>query len=143
MVILAAIDRSNKATTVLQEADKLAQSFDEEIHILHVLSRSEFMDLERTSVNETGDAVSMQRVRQIAKDHAAEMAKEVSSPSSAVGRMGNPSKEVLKYADEQDARYIVISGRKRSPTGKAFFGSVSQPILLNATCPVVSIVSQD
>nr|WP_268762303.1 universal stress protein [Halorubrum saccharovorum] len=46
----------------------------------------------------------------------------------------------MRYADERDARYIVVSPRRRSKTGKVLFGSVAQSILLNATTPVVSTI---
>lgn len=44
---------------------------------------------------------------------------------------------ILRYAEEHDAASIVMGGRKRSPAGKALFGSVTQSVILNADRPVV------
>lgn len=46
--------------------------------------------------------------------------------------LGNPAEEILAVAEDIDADNIVIGGRKRSPTGKALFGSVTQSVLLDS-----------
>lgn len=38
-----------------------------------------------------------------------------------------------------DADLLIIGGRERSPAGKAFFGSTTQEVLLDAPCPVVFV----
>jgi nucleotide-binding universal stress UspA family protein len=50
---------------------------------------------------------------------------------------GDPAEALIDTADEVDADLIVIGGRKRSPAGKALFGSVTQTVILNAGRPVM------
>jgi nucleotide-binding universal stress UspA family protein len=50
---------------------------------------------------------------------------------------GDPAETIIDAADEVDADLIVIGGRKRSPAGKALFGSVTQTVILNAGRPVM------
>jgi nucleotide-binding universal stress UspA family protein len=50
---------------------------------------------------------------------------------------GDPADQLLEVAQEEDANLIVVAGRKRSPTGKALFGSVTQSVILNAERPVM------
>jgi len=50
---------------------------------------------------------------------------------------GDPADQLLEVAQEADANLIVVAGRKRSPTGKALFGSVTQSVILNAERPVM------
>jgi nucleotide-binding universal stress UspA family protein len=50
---------------------------------------------------------------------------------------GDPAEAIIDAADEADADLIVIGGRKRSPAGKALFGSVTQTVILNAGRPVL------
>lgn len=139
MVITAAVDRSDRSADVLLEAESLAKAFDEPVHVVHVLSQSEFVDMGRTAAEE-GDSFDMDEVREVAEDIAFEAASDLDVPSEVVGLMGEPARKVVEYATEQDAQYIVVAGRNRSPAGKVLFGSVAQSILLNADCPVVSTI---
>lgn len=45
---------------------------------------------------------------------------------------GDPAEQIIALADEIDADLIALSGRKRTPAGKALFGSVVQSVLLSA-----------
>jgi nucleotide-binding universal stress UspA family protein len=49
---------------------------------------------------------------------------------------GEPAETILTVSDELDVDSIIMSGRKRSPSGKAIFGSVTQTVLLSAKRPV-------
>ena len=141
MVIVAAVDRSDRRASVIEEAEALANAFDDDVHVVHVLTRSEFVNLGRTSA-EQNDPIDMDRVREVASDIAADAAADLDVPVESVGLVGNPASRITDYAEQQDARYIVVSGRKRSPTGKALFGSVSQTVLLNADRPVVTAITE-
>lgn len=56
---------------------------------------------------------------------------------SLVGESGDPVERILAVANERDADAISICGRKRSPTGKVLFGSVTQALLLESTLPIL------
>ena len=141
MVIIAAVDRSDRAAEVIRQAKPLAEAFDDNIHVVHVLTRSAFVKLGRTKAEE-GDPIDMDQFIDIATAIAEEATTSLDDPFEAVGLMGDPAKEVVDYAGEYKARYIVVAGRKRSPAGKVLFGSVAQSILLNAECPVVMSTSE-
>lgn len=141
MVIIAAVDQSERAANVVKEAEKLAESFNEPIHIVYALTRSEFLELGITSA-QAEEPVNMEEVKEAAAEIAADAATDLDVPFENVGLVGDAAEEVTRYAEEHDARYIVVAPRKRSRTGKVLFGSVAQSILLNASCPVVSYVEQ-
>ncbi|SEH39779.1 Nucleotide-binding universal stress protein, UspA family [Halopenitus malekzadehii] len=49
---------------------------------------------------------------------------------------GDPADTILEAAAEEQADAIYLGGRKRSPAGKALFGSVTQSVILGAELPV-------
>lgn len=52
---------------------------------------------------------------------------------------GDPADELLAAAADVDANAICVSGRKRRPTGKAVFGSVTQDVILGSDRPVFAV----
>lgn len=143
MTVVAAVDRSSRGPSVVEEGRRLADAFGDDLHVVHVLGQSEFLELERTSVDDTGQPVPMDEVREVASAIAGEAAEDVAPDATAVGLVGDAADEIVRYAEREDARYIVIGGRKRSPVGKAVFGSVTQDVLLSADRPVLSFISRD
>lgn len=55
------------------------------------------------------------------------------------GAVGDHGSTITDLADEVDADRVVVGGRRRSPTGKAVFGSTAQKVLLSAPCPVTFV----
>ncbi|WP_255169543.1 universal stress protein [Natrononativus amylolyticus] len=143
MTIVAAVDRSERTHDVVREAERLAEAFGDDLHVIHVLTRSEFVDLGQTSV-ESGESIDMKRVRAVAREFADEAVgdRTLAVPVETVGLMGDPASRIVEYADDTNARYLVVSPRRRSPAGKAVFGSVAQSVVLNAECPVVSTLAE-
>jgi Universal stress protein family. len=45
----------------------------------------------------------------------------------------------VEMADRLGVDRVVVGGERRSPAGKAVFGSDAQTILLDSTCPVVYV----
>lgn len=50
---------------------------------------------------------------------------------------GDPTDAILRLAADRDVDAIHVGGRKRNPSGKALFGSVTQSVILNAERPVL------
>jgi nucleotide-binding universal stress UspA family protein len=51
----------------------------------------------------------------------------------------NPGEAIVAMAEQRDVDHVVVGGRKRSPVGKAVFGSTTQTVVLNAPCPVTTV----
>ena len=72
---------------------------------------------------------SVRRAREYLDDH--DVAVEIHEDS------GDTVADILGVADDHDVDAIVLGGRKRSPVGKALFGSVTQSVILETDRPVV------
>lgn len=59
------------------------------------------------------------------------------------GSVGPHGQSIVEIARDVGADLIVVGGRKRSPTGKAVFGSTAQEVMLNAPCPVTFVREQE
>lgn len=148
MAILAAIDEKERSRIVARIAFDLAEAFDDTLVALHVMPEEDFQAHKESmqSIPEFRDYSFTQ-----AADSAAEFARKFvlesvdnidSQQIEARGRVGDAAKEILSEADSLGPRFLVISGRRRSPAGKAIFGNTAQQILLNAECPVVTRISE-
>lgn len=139
MPVVAAVDRSERADVVVAQASELADAYGVDLHVVHV----EEFSVGNLQTESTQDPTDVDDVRREAEDIANEIGSRVVDERrfEAVGLVGNPAEEIIRYSKEHDAEYIVVSGRKKSPVGKAIFGSVTQSLLLDAERPVVSIMS--
>jgi nucleotide-binding universal stress UspA family protein len=57
------------------------------------------------------------------------------------GAVGDHGESIVELAKVADADRVVVGGRRRSPAGKAVFGSVAQEVMLSAPCPVTFVRS--
>lgn len=143
MVIVAAVDRADGAEAVVREAASLAEQFDTSLKVVHVLDEQTFLGLEQASVSETGRPIEMDKIRKRAAEIASEAATGVTDNFDAAGLVGNVASQIIRYADSNDARYIVVGGRRQTPVGKVLFGSTAQKVLLGAHQPVLMAYQGD
>ena len=132
MVLLAAVSDTETDESIVAEAARLAEAFDDELHVIYVQTYDSHYEAEADSTDES--------IKQRATATAEAAIEGIDVPTVPVGRIGEPAAEVLEYAETVDTRYIVIGGQKRSPVGKALFGSTTQQILLGATLPVLTVM---
>lgn len=167
MTILAAIGGEYAQDRVVTVGHDLATAYDDELVVVHVMSREQFEDIRGSddittpvvisSADDTGLVyVNSKRASEYNLEEATEDANIVAedcventlsadqrSIVRTEGRVGDPATEVIEEADRVDARFIVVGGRKRSPVGKAVFGSVSQSVILDSERPVVTITRKE
>lgn len=166
MAVLAAVDAEQRPAQTVSVGCDLARQYKDELVVLHVMPQ-ELFDKRRQAMGQTSEVtadsvtpVSYGTVGQQSSDSsgtgytikdgeadAREVAAEVLdetvdnwSQISCQGRVGVPKQEILSEAQRIDARYLVIGGRKRTPIGKAVFGSTTQSILLEADRPVMTVM---
>lgn len=141
MPVLAAVDsdreRSNRPLLIAHE---LAQDLDEELVVLHVLPQ----ETAERRIDNRADYY-LDDAQEDARVIAQEVIEKTLGDSADVrarGRVGAPAEEIIEATARDRVRYLVIGGRRRTPVGKALFGSVTQSILLEADKPVMSVMEE-
>lgn len=173
MTILAAVDGENVPSEPLEVARDLARDLAEELVVMHVMRSETFESIREsetgsysllqglvgpefssrggrdTGGSETGREDETYNVEYAERDAERTAQRVVTgtldeeSDVTFRGHVGDPAEQILGEADRIDARFLVIGGRKRTPVGKAVFGSITQSILLNAELPVVTVMHGD
>jgi nucleotide-binding universal stress UspA family protein len=143
MAILVAIGEDERATETLLQAADLAGAYDDELVVVHAIPEDDAEEhlRELRRIPEFED-MTFEHERERAASYASTVVEETLEDTSRVtikGRIGSPADEIMSLAEALEPRYVVLGGRKRSPIGKAVFGSTSQKVLLNAPVPVVSL----
>ncbi|GGN23033.1 universal stress protein [Halarchaeum nitratireducens] len=147
MVILAAVGEQHDQEAIIETGRDLAEAYDDDLRVLHVIpedeAESHFESVRSIDqFSNTSFSIEIERAEDIA-ERLVEMALgDVPATITPAGRIGDPTEEILDDAASVGPRYIVIGGRKRSPTGKALFGSVTQSVILSADHPVVSVLAE-
>lgn len=146
MTILAAIDGSDQANRIVPLAHDLAAAYDAPLVVLHVIPTTDY-DAHKESLEDIPEFrdFSLNQEAASAKRFARRVVDETiesqAVPITYAGRVGDVAEEILSEAENRNPAYLVVSGKRRSPTGKAVFGDATQKILLNAECPVVTQMS--
>lgn len=130
--------------TRLSELVDTAASFaapDGEVVVLHAFDRDRYEEItsqfsiSRDSEIKPDDIARKHRSTTMAVDRLEDDGLDVSTR----GTLGDVSDAVLRVSREEDVDLVVVGGQKRSPSGKALFGSTAQQIMLGSDVPVTFV----
>jgi nucleotide-binding universal stress UspA family protein len=130
----------NLATTATDIAGPTGAS----VAVAHIFKEEEYqsvrdqLDMDQTS-EATPDSIARRHVTVRGLTTALGEAGIDHTAYGRVTRDGSVGEAILELSDEVGADMILVGGRRRSPTGKAIFGSTAQEVLLNADCPVTFV----
>lgn len=138
MTILCAVDDDQFSEGVVTTASDLAEAYDDDLVVLHVMTRQQF-----DARSESQPEYYVDQGADDAANTARTIATRTLENTDRVvtkGRVGEPAEEIVEAAERLEPRYLVLGGRKRSPVGKALFGSITQSVLLEVEAPTVTIM---
>ena len=142
--VLAVVEPNERTRKMVREAAELAEGVGAELVLLNVTTEEEFHDNQEQLSEASPSGAGMYNIekaqegaQQYAQNVANDLLSDLDVSVTPVGKLGERREEILETAEEYDCDYVFITGRKRSPTGKALFGDDAQAIVLNFEGKVV------
>ena len=141
MNILICYDGSPIARRALSTGVKLGNALDAEVHIFYSIAPNK-------DTNEVFEFIKNEAEKETekAKKEAAEACRIVEKSglvckTHILFEEKNPGEDIVDFAKQIEAEYIVIGVRTQSRVGKLLFGSTAQYVILNSSCPVMTVRS--
>ena len=131
--ILVAQDFSNDSSLAVKYALLLAQEYQAELHLIHVLPVTLASGLTSLTPEIEND---FQRAARMLQQSVPEEAHLWSKITHAV-KAGQPYREILAYAEEHEIDLICLGVHGAGFTMRALFGSNADRVLRQAQCPVL------
>ena len=120
---------TNQAENLLELALKRAQLFNATVLIVTIMGQGMEKDQELITKTEAG--------LEIGRTHFDK--KKIPCETHLLIRGIDPADDLVTFAKETQADEIIIGVKNRTRVGKLLLGSTAQAVILNASCPVVSI----
>lgn len=144
--ILLAVDGSDtrRIEKLISTAIEIAGPTGSTVKLAHVFEREEFEKIRsQLDFGDESEVSPDQLTRRFVAIREIEDALEDAGVSYTLhGRMTNGQSKgeaLVALAREYDADLVIVGGRKRSPAGKAVFGSTAQEVMLHSPCPVTFV----
>jgi len=139
--ILAAVDRTPMAKSVIHQAGKLAAQFGSEVIVVNVLEQRRLRFF--SEVLDPAETYKLEQVKNNSQQVAEEAAKGLEDCNvsyRAIGRIGSPAREICQLAETMNADAIVIGFEGvHGPQRFRALGSVVHKVLDNVSCPVTVV----
>lgn len=137
---LVVVDLSTTNADLLREAAELVDGVGASLVVFSVMSDEEYQedvamlstveDVEGASYNKSPERIARRATEKYAEDHLS----GVEVPYEARGTVADEddrARAILDAAERDECDYVFLTGRRRSPTGKAIFGDTAQAVILN------------
>ena len=138
--ILVGCDFSPDSGQAFNHALSLAQEFEAELHLAHVIEPPAQPDLHKVDkpVSEEIQQDYRDFLTQKLKDMVPEEARYWCTPQTSLLE-GQPYEKIVRYAETEDIDMIVLGARGHGLVKTLFLGSTTDRVVRRAPCPVLSV----
>ena len=128
--ILCAVDLSDSSPATIEYALALAGALAVPLTVLHVVPAGGEVACGLAYAKRVADA--RERLQQM-------LPEQTSVHVEMAIVTGTPYREILRIADDQHARLVVVGNRGRHTPGRTLFGSTADHVARGAACPVLTV----
>lgn len=132
---LVVIDDSETASELGAHAVEVAEALGSEIIFGRFADEDEYQTRLREAATLGREIESIEKAEEHAEEIAAEFAAETVGDRDvtyrSVGVVDRMPDSIAEFAHEEDCDQVFVTGKRRSPTGKALFGDRAQHVILN------------
>ena len=138
--ILIGCDFSPDSDVAFEHGLSLAQEFQSELHLAHVVETSIYQQLHKieSPVEEELQQEIQTRLIKKLQDMVPEEARNWCKPQTSLLN-GHPYEELVKYAERNNIDMIVLGTRGHGLVKSLLVGSTTDRVVRNAPCPVLSV----
>lgn len=136
--VLVPTDGSPASRRAIEHAVDLADTHDAELHALYVINTASFASLP-TEGSWEGVSDMLSREGESALEAVREVATRQDIPIETVQLDGAPSREIVRYAEENGCDLIVMGTHGRGGIDRLLLGSVAEKVVRSSTIPVLTI----
>ena len=140
--ILVPTDGSEETREAVEHAIDLAAEHDATIHALYVVNSASFSGLPMESSWESVAAM-MNEEGLAALDEVEGIAAERGVPVERALVDGNPSREIVRYAEDEDCDLVVMGTHGRGGIDRLLLGSVTEKVVRSSSVPVLTVRVDD
>jgi len=135
--LLVATDFSSNSELAIQYGLSLAQEYQAELHLVHVISGSKSTEAEITWTSEESEGAYHAAARRLQESIPAEV--HLWSRVTHAVREGRAYREIVSYAVEKDIDLICIGAHGQGFKLETLFGTNTDRVLRQAPCPVLVV----
>ncbi|MCG1003674.1 MULTISPECIES: universal stress protein [Halobacterium] len=136
--ILVPTDGSEETREAVEHAIDLAAEHGATIHALYVVNSASFSGLPMESswesvasmMNEEG-AAALDDVESLAAERGVRVERSLVD--------GNPSREIVRYAEDEDCDLVVMGTHGRGGIDRLLLGSVAEKVVRSSSVPVLTV----
>jgi nucleotide-binding universal stress UspA family protein len=137
--ILCPADFSESSVRALACAAALAQWYDAQLTVLHVVPAFESAEARRDAAEPSRVHASMRREQVLEEMKRSLNLAAVSSRATPVAEAGDPRTTIIEQAIAKKADLIVLGTHGRRGFKRLLLGSVTESVLREAPCPVLTV----
>lgn len=136
MKFIVAVDGSEQSDRALEHAVEIAKGTEADITVVHAVTPEIYSQNGEILIEDMSDAETRaDEVLENAREYARELEYEVDTELL----YGDPTDEIIKYADEEGFDSIFVGHRGLSQRHEDLVGSVAQEIVRRASIPVTVV----